>query len=154
MAAAGIRRQKLLAALLCSTICAGGLGASRAAEQDAADDEPEGPSAHAIAGWVVTSVAAAAFISATVTGALALHEHQQLAGLCENRICEPALHARVDQFNAFRLAATTSMIGAGITGVAGISLLLTAPSPEGSSHSAATTVRPPAAGTLWWQGTF
>jgi hypothetical protein len=132
-----LRLGRLPAALLVASTMTTQGATSRAEEPSPTIDDETALSAQAISGWVVTSVAGAAFISATVTGTLALHKHQQLAVLCPERTCEPALHADVDQFNAFRIAATASIIGAGVAGVVGVSLLLT--DAAGEDESAATT---------------
>jgi hypothetical protein len=128
--------------------------ASRADDPPPPTPDEADITAQAVSGWVVTAVAGAAFISATVTGTLALHKHQQLAVLCPERTCEPALHADVDQFNAFRIAATASIIGAGVAGVVGVSLLLTDAAGEDQSATATNLRLEIAPGALRLGGSF
>jgi hypothetical protein len=111
-------------------------------------------SAQAISGWVVTAVGGAAFISTVVTGSLAIQKHQQLAALCPERTCEPALHAHVDQFNAFRMAATASVIAAGAATTVGLALLLTAPTGDQAAGDGARLHLEAAPGGLRIRGTF
>ena len=107
-----------------------------------------------IAGWVVTGLGGAAFIADTVTGALALHKHQQLTVLCPARSCEPALHGEVDQFNALRVAATASIAVAGATLVGGVTLLLTTPSADDADESASRLRATVGPGALFIEGAF
>lgn len=124
---------------------------AHAQEPAPAGDESQ---AQWIAGWVVTGLGGAAFIAGTVTGALALHKHQQLAVLCPARTCEPPLHGDVDQFNALRMAATVSIAVAGAALVGGVTLLLTAPTAEEEPRTAARVRATLAPGALLVEGTF
>jgi hypothetical protein len=149
-----LRLGRLPAALLAVSMLMIHVETSRAEEPPPATPNEADMSAQAISGWVVTAVAGAAFISATVTGTLALHKHQQLAVLCPQRTCEPALHADVDQFNAFRIAATASIIGAGVAGVVGVSLLLTDAAREDESAAVTNLRLDVAPGALLLGGSF
>ena len=139
------------------TAAAAGLLATLAAypavadEPSAADD---GANGQWIAGVVLTSFAGAAFVAGTVTGALALHKHQQLTALCPERSCEPPLHGEVDQFNALRIAATASIAVAGAALVGGLSLMLTAPNSDSADGSHADVRVTLAPGALVVEGAF
>ena len=81
-------------------------------------------------GWTAIGIGGASLVAGAVTGLLALDRKSSLDEGCVNFDCPPATHDDVDAFEALRIASTVTIIVGGALAIAGVTLVVTAPSDD------------------------
>jgi hypothetical protein len=98
-------------------------------------NEPKaGGSLRKTLGWVTLGVGVAGVAAGAITGAAVLSKQSKLDDDpgCADQSCPPALSDDVSSYNTFRTISTTAFIAGGVLAAAGVTLVLTAPKPEGA----------------------
>ncbi len=93
------------------------------------DDVQDGSTQVAL-GWVGVGLGGAALVAGTITGVLALGQQSDLSDNCPDDACGTPFHDDVDAFNTMRGVSIGTLVAGGVLAVAGVTLLLTAPSGE------------------------
>jgi hypothetical protein len=78
-------------------------------------------------GWVAVGVGSAGVAVGAVAGLLAMNQHGELEGACQNGSCWPDKADQVDSYNTKRSISSVAFIAGGVIGLTGVVLVLSAP---------------------------
>lgn len=111
-------------------------------------------SVQAPVGWAVAGVGAAAMVLGAITGGLAMGDRSSLDESCVDGRCPPGLSDDVDSYNTMRIVSAVGLWGGLGLAAAGVIVVLTAPSNDGSGPEQAQLTPWVGMGSAGLRGTF
>lgn len=91
-------------------------------------DRPAGSSWQRTTGFIGLGVGAAGIAVGAIAGVIAVRKHGELVDACPDGICPPSQEEALDSYRLMGTLSTVGFIAGAVGGVAGMTLLLTAPS--------------------------